>query len=59
MKRNFKSNINGSDGVVPKISTRNLPKWVTKKPMISDFKNLTTATMNRQNKVAHVVYFLK
>ena len=33
-----------------KTSTRKLPKWVTKKLVISDVENLTTATMNR-NKI--------
>ena len=36
IKRNCKSNRNGSDGGISKISTRKLSKWVTKKPMISD-----------------------
>ena len=47
LKRNCKSNRNGSNGELSKTSTRKLPKWVTKKPMISDVQNLTTATMNR------------
>ena len=47
LKMNLKSNINGSNGDLYKTSTRNLPKWVTKKTMISDVQNLTTATMNR------------
>ena len=47
LKRNCKTNRNGSNGGFSKTSTRKLPKWVTKKPMISDVKNLTTATMNR------------
>ena len=34
LKSNFKSNRNGSNGVLSKTSTRKLPKWVTKKPMI-------------------------
>ena len=46
-KRNFKSNRNGSNAELSKTSTRKLPKWVTKRPVISDIKNLTTATMNR------------
>ena len=33
-KRNYKSNINGSDGRLSKRSTKKLPKWVTKKPML-------------------------
>ena len=47
IKRDCKSNINVSGGGIYKISTRNLPNWVTKKPMNSDVENLTTATMNR------------
>ena len=46
LKSNRKSNRNGSNGDLSKASTRKLPKWVTKKPMISDVQNLTTATMN-------------
>ena len=49
MKSNCKSNINGSYGGLSKRSTRKLPKWVTKKSMISDLEYMTTATMN-QNK---------
>ena len=47
LKRNWKSNRNGSNGELSKTSTRNISKWVTKKPMISDVENMTTATMNR------------
>ena len=47
LKRNCKTNRNDSNGDLSKTSTRKLPKWVTKKPMISDVQNLTTATMNR------------
>ena len=50
MKRKCKSNRNGSDGELSEISTRKLPKWVTKKPRISDVEYLTTATMNRNKK---------
>ena len=32
--RNFKSNRNGSDGELSKKSSRKLPKWVTRKPLI-------------------------
>ena len=46
LKRNLKYNINGSDGGFSTTSTRNLPKWFTKKPVISDVENLTTATIN-------------
>ena len=50
MKKNCKSNRNGSDGRIYKISTIKFPKWVTKKPMISDVENLTTAKMNHNKK---------
>ena len=33
-------------GNYPRHQPKKLPKWVTKKPMISDVQNLTTATMN-------------
>ena len=47
LKRNFKSNRNGSSGGLSKTSTRKVPKWFTKKPVISYIQNLTTATINR------------
>ena len=47
LKRKFKTNRNGSNGKFSKTSSRKLPKWVTKKSMISDVQNLTIATMNR------------
>ena len=46
LKRNYKSNRNGSNGELSKTSRRNISKWVTKKPLISDIQNLTTATMS-------------
>ena len=48
LKRNYKTNRYGFNWDLSKTSTRKLPKWVTKKPMILDIKNLTTATMNRK-----------
>ena len=45
-KRNCTPNRNGSYGELSKRSTRNIPKWVTKKLMISDVEYLTTTTMN-------------
>ena len=48
LKRNCKSDRNGYNGELSKTSKRKLPKWVTKKPMISDVENLTTATLNRK-----------
>ena len=50
IKRNCKSNINGSDGGLSKRSTRELPKWVINKPVISYVPYLTTDTMNCNNK---------
>ena len=41
---------NGSSGNSSKKSTNELPKWVTKKPVVSDIKDLTTSTMTRNNK---------
>ena len=46
LKGNCKSNRNGSNSELSKTSTRKLPKWVTKNPVISDKQNMTTATMN-------------
>ena len=40
---------NVSSGNSPKNSTNELPEWVTMKPVVSDTKFLTTATMNRKN----------
>ena len=47
LKRSCKSNRNGSNGELSNTSTTKLPKWVTKKPMVSDVENMKTATMNR------------
>ena len=52
---NCKTNRNGSNGEISKTSTRKLPKWVTKKPMISNVQNLTTATMNRKKIITNGV----
>ena len=50
MKRNCKSNRNGSDGGLLERSTRKLTKWVTKNIMISAVEYLTTVTMNHNKK---------
>ena len=50
LKINCKSNRNSYIGKFSKTSRRKIPKWVTKKPMISDVENMTTATMNRKKK---------
>ena len=44
------SNGNGSSGKPPKKYANELPEWVTKKPVVSDTKDHTTATMNRNSK---------
>ena len=46
LKRNWKSNRNGSNERLSNTSIIKLPKWVTQKPMISYVQNLATATMN-------------
>ena len=46
MNRNCKSYRNVSDEKLSERSTRNLTKWVTKKPMISDVEYLTPSTTN-------------
>ena len=46
LKRNSKSNRNGSNGKLSETSTRKLPKLVTEKPVISDVQNLTKSTIN-------------
>ena len=44
--KDCRSNRNGYIGNSPKKSTNELPEWVTKKPFVSDTKDLTTYTMN-------------
>ena len=44
------SNANGYSDNTPKKSINELPEWVTRKPVDSDTKDLTTATMNRNDK---------
>ena len=41
---------NGSSGSTPKKSINELLKWVTRKPVDSDTKDMITATMTRNNK---------
>ena len=41
---------NGSSGNTTKNSINELPEWVTRKPVDSDTKDLTTATMTRNDK---------
>ena len=44
-----RSKVNGSSANSPKKSTNELPEWVNKKPVVSDTKYLTTATMTCNN----------
>ena len=44
-----RSKVNGSSGNSPKNSTSELPECLTKKPVVSDTKDLTTSTMTRNN----------
>ena len=41
---------NGSSRNSPNNSTNELPEWVTKNPVVSGTKDLTTSTMTRNNK---------
>ena len=45
VKKYFIYNGNGSSGESFQKTTRNITEWVTKKPVISDVKDLETATM--------------
>ena len=45
IQKDCRSKRNGSGGKPPKKSKKYLPEWVTKKPFVSDTKDLTTATM--------------
>ena len=49
IKKDCSSKGNGSGGNPPKKSANNLPEWVTKKPFVSDTKDLATATMTRNH----------
>ena len=48
-KKYCRSTENGSSSNTPKNSINELPEWVTRKPIVSDTKYLTTATMTRNN----------
>ena len=50
IQKDCRSKANHSSGNTPKNSINELPKWVTRKPVVSDTKNLTTATMTRNDK---------
>ena len=49
-KKDYRSTGNGSSGNTPKKSINEIPAWVTREPVDSDTKDLTTATMTRNNK---------
>ena len=50
IQKDCKSKGNGSSGNTPKKSMNELPEWVTTKPVDSDNQDLTTSTMNRNDK---------
>ena len=50
IKKDCRSKVHGSSVNTPKKSINKLPKWVTTKPVDSDNKDLTTATMTRNDK---------
>ena len=50
IQKDCRSTVNGSSGNTPKKSTNELPEWVTKNTVVSYTKDMTTATMNRNNK---------
>ena len=50
IQKDCRSKANGYSGNTPKKSTNELPEWFTRKPVVSDTKDLKTATMTRNNK---------
>ena len=48
--KDCRSKVNGSSGNSPKKSTNEFPEWLNKKHVVSDTKDMITATMNRNNK---------
>ena len=48
--KDCRSKLNGSSSNSSKKSTNELTEWVTLKPVVSDIKDLTTATMTQNNK---------
>ena len=44
IQKDCSSTVNGSSGNTPKNSTNDIPEWVTRKSVVSDTKDLTTAT---------------
>ena len=47
IKKDFRSTGNSYSGNTHKNSTNELPEWFTRKPVVSDTKDLTTATTTR------------
>ena len=45
-------------GNCPRNQQESFQKWVTKKPMISDVENLTTATMNRKKIITNGIFLV-
>ena len=50
IQKDYRSTGNISTGNTPNNSTNELPEWVTRKPVVSDTKDLTTSTMTRKYK---------
>ena len=50
IQKDWRSTGNGSSGNTPKNFKNDLPEWVTRKSVVSDIKDLTTATMTHNNK---------
>ena len=50
IQKDCRSKGNGYSGNTPKKSINELPEWVTRKPVDSDTKDLTTPTMTRNGK---------
>ena len=48
-QKDCRSKGNGSGGNPPKNSTNELPEWVTKKPIVSDTKDIATVTIPHNN----------
>ena len=50
LNKDCRSKVNGSGENPPKKYPNEFPEWVTKKPVVSDTKDLASSTMNRNNK---------
>ena len=50
IQKDYRSKGNGSSGNTPKKSVNDLPEWVTRNPVDSYTKDLTTSTMTRNDK---------